>query len=155
MTINEHAYGSPSDVAALVPRYATVGGVFDTTTRPTLATVETQVNQVSALANSLISNAGFVVPISQADAKLALDIFINEEVAAIAEGINGSGRFGPTTKEPGRSRFAIIMDDLRTFIQANKQGWVNLGVPTFTSEVESISAGVIALDFADHNEEVF
>ena len=114
-------------MAALVPRYATTGGVFDTTTRPTLATVETQINQVSGLCNSMLAQAGFKTPITQADAKLALDIFVNEEVAAIVEGINGSGRFGPTTKDPGKSRFAIILDDLQSFIQSNAVGFENLG----------------------------
>jgi len=155
LTIGANSYGSTGDVAALTPRYANGSAIFDATTRPTLTTVEAQVNQVSALANSILAQAGFVTPISQADAKLALDIFVNEEVAAIVEGINGSGRFGPTTKEPGRSRFALITDALKSFVQANKQGFVNLGVPIFTSEVDSLTAGVIALDFADHNEDVY
>ena len=127
MAIGANSYGTTAGVSALTPRYATTGGVFDTTTRPTLATVEGLIDQVSALANSILSQTGFVIPISQATVKLALDIFINEEVAAIVEGINGSGRFGPTTKEPGRSRFNLIMDDLTTFIGANANGFENLG----------------------------
>lgn len=155
MTIGANSYGSTSGVAVLVPRYANASFVFDTTTRPTLATVESLIDQVSGLANSILSSALFVTPITQADAKLALDIFINEEVAAIAEGINGSGRFGPTSKEPGQSRFGIIMDDLKAFVQANKQGFVNMGVTVSTAETESLSTGVIALDIADHNEDVY
>jgi len=127
MPIAANSYGATADVAALTPRYATSGGVFDTTTRPTLATVETQINQVSGLCNSMLAQAGFKTPVTQADAKLALDIFVNEEVAAIVEGINGSGRFGPTTKEPGRSRFSIILDDMSAFITANSGGFENLG----------------------------
>ena len=155
MTIAANSYGSTSDVAALTPRYANNSAVFDTTTRPTLLTVEAQINQVSALANSILAQAGFITPVSQTDAKLALDIFVNEEVAAIVEGINGSGRFGPTTKEPGRSRFTLIMDDLKSFVQGNKQGFINLGVPIISSEGESLSVGVISLDFADHNEVIY
>lgn len=155
MTIASNSYGSASDVAALVPRYVNASAAFDTTTRPTLATVESQINQISGLANSILATAGFVVPVSQADAKLALDVFINEEVATIVEGINGSGRFGPTSKEPGRSRFVLIMDDLKTFIEANRQGFVNLGVPLNPTENQSISAGVISLDIADHNEDAY
>jgi len=155
LTISSNSYGSTSGVAELTPRYATSGVVFDATTRPTISTVEAQINQISGLANSILAQAGFITPVSQADAKLALDIFVNEEVAAIVEGINGSGRFGPTTKEPGRSRFALIMDDLKMFVQGNKQGFINLGVPLFTTENESMTAGVISLDFADHNEDVY
>lgn len=155
MTVSSNSYGSTSGVAELTPRYANASFVFDATTRPTISTIEAQINQVSALANSIIADALFMTPIVQADAKLALDIFVNEEVAAIVEGINGSGRFGPTTKEPGRSRFTIIIDDLKTFIQSVRQGWVNMGVPVNTVESDSISTGVISLDFADHNEVVY
>lgn len=155
MTIAANSYGSTSGVAELTPRYANASFVFDATTRPTITTVEAQINQVSALANSILASALFVTPITQVDAKLALDIFVNEEVAAIVEGINGSGRFGPTTKEPGRSRFALIMDDLKAFVQSNKQGFVNLGVAINSVETVSVSTGVIALDFADHNEDTY
>jgi hypothetical protein len=127
MTISVRSYGTTGGVSALTPRYATSGGVFDGTTRPTITIVEAQIDQISGLANSILSQAGFKIPVSQADCKLALDIFVNEEVAAIVEGINGSGRFGPTTKEPGRSRFQLIMDDLKSFIEANAQGFENLG----------------------------
>lgn len=155
MTITANSYGSTSEVASLTPRYAAVSGLFDTTTQPTLATVETQINQISGLANSILAQAGFVIPISQTDAKLALDIFVNEEVAAIVEGINGSGRFGPTTKEVGRSRFALIMDDLRSFVQANVQGFTNMGAARNVTPTQSVSAGVISLDFADHGEDCY
>lgn len=138
--IGVNSYGSTSDVAALTPRYANVSGVFDTTTRPTLATVETLINQVSGLANSILAQAGFKVPLIQADAKLTLDIFVNEEVAAICEGINGSGRFGPTTKAPGKSRFSIITDDLQMFITVSAGGFENLGAERSS---DSLSIGYI------------
>ena len=155
MTIGAHSYGSTSGVAVLVPRYANASFVFDANTRPTISTVESLIDQVSALANSILASALFQTPVTQADVKLALDIFVNEEVAAIVEGINGSGRFGPTAKEPGQSRFGIIMDDLKSFIQANKQGWVNIGATVNTIETESLSTGVISMDFVDHNEDLF
>jgi hypothetical protein len=127
MAIGANSYGSTGGVAALTPRYATSGGIFDGTTRPTLTTVESQIDQISGLCNSILAQAGFKTPITQADCKLSLDIFVNEEVASIVEGINGSGRFGPTTKEPARSRFALIMDDLKDFVSANSGGFENLG----------------------------
>lgn len=159
MSIAANSYGSTSGVAVLTPRYANSSGVFDnlgnppTGTRPSLSTVESQIDQISGLANSILAQYGFSVPVKQADAKLALDIFVNEEVAAIVEGINGSGRFGPTTKEPGRSRFTLIMDDLQTFIKVNVQGWTNLGVDRNVSEKASVSTGVISMDFAEHWDE--
>lgn len=144
MTLGANSYGSTAGVAALTPRYANSSGLFDTTTRPTLLTVEAQIDEISGLANVILSQVGLTVPIAQADAKLALDIFVNEEVAAIVEGINGSGRFGPTTKEPGRSRFRIIMDDLQSFVSQQAQGFENLGVP---SSKQTVSIGFSAADY--------
>jgi hypothetical protein len=144
MTIGANSYGTTGGVSALTPRYATSGGVFDTTTRPTIATVEAQIDQISGLCNSILAQAGFKVPITQADCKLAIDIFVNEEVAAIVEGINGSGRFGPTTKEPGKSRFALIMDDLQAFVTANAGGFENMGA---TRSSDTMTIGYSTADY--------
>jgi hypothetical protein len=147
MTIAANSYGSTSDVAALTPRYAdNVTFLFTTSTRPTLATVETQINQASGLCNSILAQAGFKIPVTQEDCKLALDIFVNEEVAAICEGINGSGRFGPTTKQPSQSRFAIIMDDLKAFVEANATGFENMGAERSS---DTLSIGYAFSDYGN------
>ena len=126
MAIAANSYGSSGEVAALAPRYAS-HGVFDITTRPTLAQVENLIDQVSAVMNTALAQDGFAIPMAQADARLMLALFVTEEVAAIVEGINGSGRFGPTTKGPGRSRFAIVLDDVQGFLAANATGLGRLG----------------------------
>ena len=128
MGIRTNSYGDTTEIASLVPRYANGSGIFDTTTRPTLLQVESFVDQVSGMLNSMLSQVGFTVPVSQADVKLALDMFVNDETAAIAEGVNGSGRFGPTAKQPGgKWRFALILDDVKSFVEANSVGFQRLG----------------------------
>jgi len=102
------SYGTAAGVGALVPRYANSSVTFDGTTRPTLTTVTALLASINSRLDIMLSSAGFTVPITDADIVPTLDFFVNEEVAAIAEGINGSGRFGPTAKKPGGSRFAII-----------------------------------------------
>ena len=78
----------------------------------------------------MLAQNGFAVPVSQADAKLMLDYFVNEESAAIVEGINGSGRFGPSVKRKGASgRFALIVEDVQLFLETNAVGIERLGVP--------------------------
>lgn len=127
MAIGANSYGDTEEIAALVPLRADGSGFFTISTRPTLAQVESIVDQVGGLINSVLAEYGFAIPVSQADAKLMLDLFANQEVAAIVEGINGSGRFGPTAgREPG-SRFEIIMSDVRTFIEQNAVGIERLG----------------------------
>jgi hypothetical protein len=130
MSLAANSYGSTADVAALVPKWANKATPpdFDTTTRPTLAQVENQVNQLSALVNALLAEAGFAIPVTQADAKLALAYFVEEEAAAIVDGINGSGRFGPSSKAMGaKGRFALLVADVQAFIEMNKAGFERLG----------------------------
>jgi len=127
MTIGANSYGSASGVASYVPRYANVSATFDTNTRPKLTQIESYIDQISGLVNAILASNGFHIPVTQADAKSAITIFIEQEVAAIAEGINGSGRFGPTTKTPSKSRFAIIMEDISAFILEHADGFENLG----------------------------
>jgi hypothetical protein len=127
MTLNANSYSSIADVSALVPRYA-VGGTFTDTTRPQLAQVERWINQVSGLVNAVLAAQGFAIPVTQADAVLSLSFFVSEEVAAMCEGVNGSGRFGPTTKSGGgKGRFALLMEDVQAFIEANAIGFEHMG----------------------------
>jgi len=126
-SVGTNSYGTPNGVAALTPRYANGSGTFLTTDRPSLQTVINLLDQVSGLLNSMLAQSGFQIPIVQADVVLALTIFVQEEVASIAEGINGSGRFGPTAKAPNKSRFNLIMEDLQDFIVANADGFETLG----------------------------
>jgi hypothetical protein len=147
LAIGDNSYGSAVGVAAMVPRWPNSNGVFDATTRPNLATVEDWLDQVSALLNTILAENGFAVPVSQATARLALDMFANEEVAAMSEGVNGSGRFGPTAKQGGKAkgRFALILDDVETFIGSNAAGFERLGAARSFSRAGGIG-------FRDANE---
>lgn len=143
MAVGDNSYGTAVGVAAYVPRYANNSANFDnSTTRPSLVQVETFIDQISSLVNSILASNGFKIPVEQEDAKGAITIFVQEEVAAIAEGINGSGRFGPTTKGPGQSRFKLIMDDIEAFITQNADGFENMGaVRDQPSGVEILTRG--------------
>lgn len=140
MALLTNSYGDTDEIAALVPRYATQGTKFDLTTRPTLAQVESLCDQVSAMLNAVMSQYGFSIPVTDADAVLLLDLFVNQEVAAIAEGINGSGRFGPTTKTGGGGgRFALITDDVQSFVESNAIGLERLGATRTYDPIAGIS----------------
>lgn len=111
-----------------MPRLAGTGGAFSTSTKPTLAQVEGYVNQISAMVNAILATAGFSIPVRQADILLALAFFVEEEVASICEGINGSGRFGPTAKPSGgKGRYALLMDDVVAFINGQADGFELMG----------------------------
>jgi hypothetical protein len=123
-----NSYGSTAGVAALVPRWAGTAGDFTPSTRPSLAYVESLVDSVSAMLNAMLAEAGFTVPVTAASVVLALDLFVNEEVAAICDGINGSGRFGPTSKAAGnKGRFALLLDDVKAFVAGQAVGFERMG----------------------------
>lgn len=117
------SYGNADEIAALTPVHANEYGVFDSGTRPTLATVTTLIAQISAILDAALAAEHLTTPVT-GDIATALRFFVNQEVAAIVEGVNGAGRFGPTAddKQPSRSRFQIIMSDVREFIATYARG---------------------------------
>lgn len=118
------SYGTSSGVAALVPRYVNGAGAFDASTRPTLNQVNEWLEQVSAVLDAAMTAEHMTTPVT-GDLSTALEFFVNQEVAAIAEGVNGSGRFGPSQSEPGATRFQLILTDVRQFVSTYAKG-VNL-----------------------------
>jgi hypothetical protein len=113
------SYGSLEEVAAFVPRYADSTGVFTLTTRPTINQVTVWLTQVSGVLDAYLTSKGWSVPVADASLNAALDMFTSEEVAAMVEGVNGSGRFGPTAPDQRQqSRFAIIRADVTNYIDS-------------------------------------
>ncbi len=138
MTVGPNSYGTTAGTAALVPRWASAGD-FTTSTRPTLAQVEAWIDQISGLLNAMLARAGFTIPITDDDVKDALDLFVNQEAAAMADGVNGSGKFGPTAKAVGKQgRFNILMGDVQDFIEAYAVGFERLGA----KRTETIAGGI-------------
>lgn len=129
MAIGANSYGDTGEVAKMEPRYANSSFLFDGTTRPTLATVESFTDQVSSIINIMLAGNGFSIPVSQTDALGALDLFVNMEVSSIVEGINGSGKFGPSGKKGGnKGRWAVLYEDVAGFLKGFSNGLESLGV---------------------------
>ena len=129
MAIGTNSYGSVAEVGALTPLYATATGTtFDTTTRPTLTQVEKFVDRVSGIVNVLLAEAGFAVPVSNTDAKLALDDFVVMECAGLVEYANGAGPFIAGSEQMrAQTPTRIIMRDAEAFIEAHADGLEALG----------------------------
>lgn len=140
MALGANSYGDTGEIAALVPRHANNSGIFDTATRPTLLQVESETDQISAMMNMILAEFGFTIPVSQTDAKLMLDGFVNKMVAEIVLGINGAGRFGPTSnsKSAPKGKYMMIAEDARAFIGANALGLERLGA----ARSYNISSGI-------------
>lgn len=145
MTTDNASYGSVSSIALLVPRYVNVNGTFDESTRPTLTAVEEWINQVSAMLNAQLATRGLVVPIKAQQVRRMLDAFVNEEVAALSEGVNGSGRFGPTNSRSspfahnrGTRWVMVLGKDVQDFIDTYAVGFEYLGAARIRGETATI-----------------
>lgn len=130
MTLQDNSYGSLTGVASRAPRWAK-DGTFDATTTPTLTQAEGFIDEVSALVNIHLQELNFDIPITQDDALLLMNMFVNDEVASIVLGLHGSGRFAPKAGKAagtGESRFVRILNDLKEFLETHQYGLAKLGV---------------------------
>jgi hypothetical protein len=130
VTISARSYGSTADVAARVPGAYTdaTTKLFTTATNPTLTTVETYIDEISAIANVALADARFAIPVTQADAKKAIGSMVNDIAADMASASNSAGRFfTDRALNGGLSMMAQIRKDVREWVEANAQGLENLG----------------------------
>lgn len=129
MTVDPSSYGTSAGVASFTPRYANTESPrdFDTGTKPTLAEVEGWVDEVSGILNIILSDNRFSIPVSQASAKKALNLFVHQEVAALVEGSHNAGRFGPSAKNPRSGRFDLIFRDVEEFVKRMAGGLEAMG----------------------------
>ena len=127
MAIGDNSYGSVAEVAALVGRY-TASGSFSDSTRPTSTQVEKLIDRVSGLVNVLLAEQGFAIPVSQADAKLALDDFVVEQAVQLCHAANGAGPYAPGSESlRGQSPMKVIMREAEGFIGEHAVGLEFLG----------------------------
>lgn len=146
MPISSRSYGTVAGVISLVPRYAD-NLQFTATTRPTLAQTETWINEVSATVNSLLANAGFTIPVTQADAVLLLAGLVESVVAEYAEYANRNGRFwSDSAQDRMISMYKVLRNEISGWINEYAKGLENLGVP----RADETSGGDIAYRETDN-----
>ena len=117
MALASYAYGSVVGVATQARRFTNAALTFDDNTFPTYEQVETWINEVSALVNTMLNTHNITTPITDAELVVMLGSFINSEVAAMVNGVNGAGRLGPSSKTVQQvGMYAAIQYDVQTFI---------------------------------------
>ena len=127
MTVSINSYGLASDVAAMTPRYLS-SGAFTTSTIPSMTQVEAWIDQVSASLNVALSASGFVIPVTQADAKLACAGIVVNAVADLAHFANSAGRFySDKALEGGISPWKSIYDEMNAWAASMTPGFILLG----------------------------
>jgi hypothetical protein len=139
MAISANSYGSVAEVEALTPRYLD-GGSYDADTQPTLTQVETFIDRVSGILNVLLAQAGFVVPVTQADAKLALDDFAVDQAVQLCHAVRGSGPYAPgSTELRGRRARTVILEEAYAFVERYAAGLEALGAERTRTLTEGLA----------------
>src|SRR5262245_64161004 len=85
MPLDSNSYGSVAGVAAYVKRLTNSSSTFDGTTNPTLTEVEAFIDQTSDVLNGWLAAAGYVIPVTQADAVNVLARWSNLGSAGLVE----------------------------------------------------------------------
>ena len=128
MAPNANAYGTVAQVAAFTRRL-TNGGAYDVATNPTVAQVESWLNQISGTVNILLVEKGFAVPVTQADAKLSLESIVVAAVADLCWAANSAGRFyTERALERGVSPNSVISREIAAWIEEHSAGFEAIGV---------------------------
>ncbi len=127
MTIGDNSYGTLDEVVALTRIYLQGEPTFNTNTIPPGADVETFIDRASGVLNLALSNAGFAIPVSQADAKLACDDWVVGMAAAYVE--LSQPYTGADPQENKRSGLlSRLSKEAAKFVKDNQAGFANLGV---------------------------
>ena len=151
-TITSGSYGSIAGVAALTPHHQSKAASFDDTTVPTSIQVATYLDQISAILDTMLAGEGFAIPVTDTEAKRVLDIFANQEVASIVEGINGAGRFGPAVgRGTPKGRWSVVFTDASDFIKNWAVGLERLGA----TRTYDLSSGIGYRDTDEGGDDTF
>lgn len=138
MAVSANSYGSADDVAELVPKWAN-NGRFDDTTEPTLARVETLIDNVSAIANGCLAQMGYDVPVTDTDAVRIVKQLVSETTATIVDGIRGTGRYAPGSKAVQRNgMMTVVYTDICNMLKGMDFGLQQLGATKTIQNADGI-----------------
>jgi hypothetical protein len=155
MAIGANSYGTVADVAALSRIWTDpTTKTYTTGTNPTLTSVESFIDQVSAIMNVTLADMGFTIPVTQADAKLSIASVINQIAADLCHAANSSGRFfSQRSLESSMSVIYQVRKEIRDWARESADGLQALGAArSVDGQTITMTGGVISLNFADHNE---
>lgn len=138
------SYGAVEGVAALAHTWTTDDTFLDAdayadATNPSLTTVVSWIDQISAILNVALRKYGFVVPLKSDRAQLIAASIVEELVADLVAYANSKGRF-LTEKftEKGMAVWRAIRDDIDAWVLEYAPGLEQDGEDRTTSNVDEI-----------------
>lgn len=151
MTPGRNSYGDADQVAAFTRRYTNAGS-YDTTTNPTLATVEGWIDSVSATLNVILSGSGFTIPITQEDAARDCAGIVTGAVADLCHAANSAGRFfTERALERGVSPLRVLRQEMADWVDAQADGLEMLGA----TRTQTSAGGIAFRDTDEAGDETF
>lgn len=137
-------YGSVASVASAAKMWTNNGSFLDAdiygdgATRPTLTEVETWLEQLSSQMDIVLTNYGFVTPVTESTVLPALDGIISRLCSDLVNAANSSGRFfSEKAIERGLSAWMQAISDLDGWVKQNEEGLEGMGaekIPGFQSK---------------------
>jgi len=123
-------YAEASDVAKHIQMW-TDEGQFTGDTNPTLDTVESWLDDVSALMDAALASHSFVTPITNTYAIKAIKPFVESLVAKLAHDANKAG-------EPNVMWFSELQKAINLWVEGNALGLENMGAARTASIIDTI-----------------
>jgi len=139
VTIGTNSFSSVEQVAVYTQHLLEGSASFSTSTHPTLAQVESFIDQVSGMLISSLAKYGFSVANIQANtyANLACDMWVSQRVAQMVEFTSPIASQG-TEEERSKSLWYFVKSS-DEFVKQNAEGWKNLGITTTTNLSSGLS----------------
>ena len=147
MAIDSNSYSSVDDVYAMTRHVLSGETTFDTSTVPTLAEVESFIDDVSSLLNDAVASFGFTVPISTAGPLRSCDLWVRLKAAALVELTQRGSGFDES--ESSRVNMLVrFFDEAFNFVKMRAEGWKNQGVTVS----DAMYQGLTFTAFDKHSE---
>ncbi len=138
MALAADTYSTVAAVEAEERTYTNDAGAFDTTTFPTLATVETFMDELSVILDVQLANEGFSVPVTDARAVLACNRFVKDQTAKMVRAVNiGRSRGARRINLPQEG---TLMERAAEWVQANARGLEAMGAGRSTARRVNVQA---------------
>ncbi len=139
MPLDANSYGSVVGVAAYTKRLAS-GGTFTTLTTPTLAEVEAFLDQCSDVLNGWLVRAGYVIPVTQADAVNVLARYANLGAAGHVELSQRAGGYDAEDENRRENKFLDLFATAEAYIESG--ALAALGTPQVAGSLPSPVSGL-------------
>lgn len=129
------AYGTAAGVAALDALW-TEGGVYTTTSKPTLAQVEDWITKVSNMLDTALANEGFTTPVAVSGVTSEFALLVEGLVKDLVNANHSAGRFfTERSLDSPLSWMATIRKELVDYVVENATGFENRGVPKKAGDI--------------------